>query len=76
MLCCQQALRRTQDASTAPARQLQLAAYSVLAAAVTVPGHGSRSAVLPAATALLRRGAQDAFPELAMLSSQVNAARS
>lgn len=55
--------------STAPARRLQLAAYDALAAAATVPG--SRSAVLPAAVALFRRGARDASPELAALSSQV-----
>ena len=58
--------------STAPARRLQLAAYGALAAAAAVPGHGSRSAVLPAAMALFRRGAQDASPELAALSSQVS----
>ncbi len=67
-----QALRRGQGVSTAPARRLQLAAYAALTAAATVPGHGSRSAVLPAATALIRRGAQDASPDLAALSSQVS----
>ena len=57
--------------STAPARRLQLTAYGALAAAATVPAHGSRSAVLPTAVLLFRRGARDASPEVAMLSSQV-----
>ena len=70
-VCNLQALQRGQDATTAPARRLQLAAYGALAAASTVPGQGSRSTVLPAAVALLRRGAQDASPKLASLSSQV-----
>lgn len=66
-----EALSHGLETSTAAIRGVQLAGLKALAAAALTPCGGSRSAALPTAVALFRRGAVAMDPNTALFCSQV-----